>query len=145
MSDPLQPHELYSLCPWDFPARILEWVGCHFLLQGIFLTQEWNLSLLRLLPWWEHCLPLNHPGSPNYMKVKVLFSQWCLILCDPMNWFPLPGSSVHGILLVRILEWVAIHFSRGSSHPREQTWVSCTTGSFFTICATREAQIVYKT
>ena len=50
-----------------------------------------------------------------------------------------PGSSVHGIIQARILEWVAIPFSRGSSWPRDQTWVSCIAGRFFTIWATREA------
>ena len=52
-----------------------------------------------------------------------------------------PGraSSVHGILQARILEWVAISFSRGSSPPRDGTWVSCTVGEPFTIWATREA------
>ena len=50
----------------------------------------------------------------------------------------LPGSSVHGVLQARILEWVAILFSRGSSWPRDQTQVSCITGRFFTIWATRE-------
>ena len=54
----------------------------------------------------------------------VLVAQSCLTLCDPMNSSP-PGSSVHGILQERILEWVAIPFSRGSSQPRDQTWVSC--------------------
>ena len=44
----------------------------------------------------------------------------------------LPGSSVHGILQARILECVAISFSRGSSCPRNQTWVSCLAGRFFT-------------
>ena len=47
-------------------------------------------------------------------KVKVLVAQSCLILCDPMD-CSVPGSSVHGMLQVRILEWVAIPFSRGSS------------------------------
>ena len=47
----------------------------------------------------------------------------CLTLCDPMDWSP-PGSSVHGILQRRILEWVAISFSRASSQPRDQTNVS---------------------
>ena len=51
----------------------------------------------------------------------------------------LPGSSVHWIHQARILEWVAIPFSRGSSWPRDQTWVSCIAGRFFTIWATREA------
>ena len=50
-----------------------------------------------------------------------------------------PGFSVHGILQARILEWVAIPFSRGSYQPRDQTQVSCTAGRFFTIWATREA------
>ena len=52
-----------------------------------------------------------------------------------------PGSSVHGILQARILEWVAISFSRGSSQPRDQTQISCTAGRFLTIWATREAFI----
>ena len=51
----------------------------------------------------------------------------------------LPGPSVHGILQARILEWVAIPFSRGSSWPRGRTWVSHTAGKFFPIWATREA------
>ena len=46
--------------------------------------------------------------------VKVLVTQTCLTLCDPMD-CSLPGSSVHGIFQARILEWVAIPFSRGSS------------------------------
>ena len=50
-----------------------------------------------------------------------------------------PGSSVHGILLARILEWVAIPFSKWSSQPGDQTWVSCIAGRFFTIWTTREA------
>ena len=50
-----------------------------------------------------------------------------------------PGSSLHGILQPRILEWVAMLSSRGSSQPRDQTQVPFTTGRFFTIWATREA------
>ena len=56
-------------------------------------------------------------------KVKVLVTQSCLTLCSPMDCSP-PGFSVHGILQARILEWVAIPFSRGSSQPRAWTWVS---------------------
>ena len=51
-------------------------------------------------------------------------SQWCPILCDPVDCSP-PGSSVHGVSQARILEWVAISFSRGSSQPRDQTSISC--------------------
>ena len=59
------------------------------------------------------------------MKVKSEseVAQSCLALCDPMD-CSLSGSSVHGILQARILEWVAISFSRGSSQPRDQTQVS---------------------
>ena len=51
-----------------------------------------------------------------------------------------PFHTVHGILQARILEWVAIPFSRGSSQPRDWTQVSCLAGRFFTSWATREAQ-----
>ena len=53
--------------------------------------------------------------------------------------------TVHGILQVKILEWVAVPFSRGSSQPRDQTQVSRITGGFFANWATREAQEAYLT
>ena len=62
-------------------------------------------------------------------NVQVLAAQLCQTPCNPMDYNP-PGFSVHGILQARILEWEAIPFSRGSSQPRDRTWVSC---SFFTI------------
>ena len=55
--------------------------------------------------------------------------------CDTMDFSP-PGSSVHGILQARILEWVAFRFSRGSSQPTDQTQVSHTASGFFTVWAT---------
>ena len=51
-------------------------------------------------------------------EVKVLVTQSCQTLFDPVDYSTL-GSSVHGILQLRILEWVAIPFSRGSSQPRD--------------------------
>ena len=60
--------------------------------------------------------------------------QLCPILCDPMDYSP-PGSSVHGILQARILEWLAIPFSRGSSWPRDWSQLSHIAGKFFTIWA----------
>ena len=51
----------------------------------------------------------------------------CLTLCDPMD-CRLQGSSIHGILQAGVLEWVAISFSRGSSRPRDRTWVSLIAG-----------------
>ena len=53
------------------------------------------------------------------MKVKVKFLSHVLTLCDPMDWSP-PGSSVHGILQARVLEWISTAFSRGSSQPRDR-------------------------
>ena len=55
---------------------------------------------------------------------EVLVTQSCPTLCDPM--------SIHGILQARILEWVALSISRGSSPPRDQTWVSRIAGRLFT-------------
>ena len=52
---------VYVLCPWDFPGKSTG-VGCHFLPQGIFLTQGSNL---RLLHWQADSLPLSHQGSPH--------------------------------------------------------------------------------
>ena len=54
----------------------------------------------------------------HFRIVKVLVAQLCLMFCNPMDCSP-PGFSVHGILQARILEWVAIPFSRGSSQPRD--------------------------
>ena len=60
--------------------------------------------------------------------------QSCLTLCDPKDGSP-PGSSVHGILQARMLEWVPISFSRGSSQPRDRTRVSCFAGRRFILWA----------
>ena len=65
-------------------------------------------------------------------------AQSCLTLCSPMDCSP-PGSSVHGIFQARILEWVAISLSGGSSWPRDRTQVSHIAGRCFSLWATREA------
>ena len=109
-------------------------MGCLALLQGIFPTQGSNLHLLH---WQAYSLPLSHQGNPVFciagrfftigttredprflMKVKV--AQLCPALFNPMD-CSLPGSCVHRILQARILEWVAVPFSRGSSQPRSPT------------------------
>ena len=106
--------------------------------------------------FWGHCSFLLGPGAHGVLFVLStnLFpqscvsshsSEWvsevaqsCLTLCHRMD-YSLPGSSVHGILQARILKWVAISFSRGSSQPRDWIQVSCIVGRRFTIWATREA------
>ena len=107
----------------------MEWVA---ILQGIFPTQESNPHLLH---WQADSYPLYHQEGPLtatlcsdfhicqdltwalysiLSSMCVLAAQSCPTLCDPVDCSP-PGSSVHGILQARILEWVAIPFSRGSS------------------------------
>ena len=73
-----------------------------------------------------------HERNNYTLKVKMLVAQSCLTLCDPMDCSP-PGSSVHGTLQARILEWVAVLSSRGSSQLRDQTQVSHIAGRFFTV------------
>ena len=71
--------------------------------------------------------------------MKVLVAQLCPTLCNSMN-CSLPGSSIHGILQARILEWVATPCSRGSSQPRDWTQVSWIAGRFFYCLRHREDQ-----
>ena len=77
-----------------------------------------------------------------WASVSVCVCVWvthlCPTLCDHIDCSP-PGSSAHSILQARVLEWVAIPFSRGSSRPRDQTQVSRIAGRFHTVWATREA------
>ena len=70
-------------------------------------------------------------------------AQSCPTLCNPMD-CSLPGSSIHRIFQARVLEWVAISFSRGSSWPRDRTWVSRIVGRCFTIWATRGSPVHLK-
>ena len=79
----------------------------------------------------------------NIYLLSCSNSQSCLILCNLMD-CSMPGSSVHEILQARMLEWIAISFSRSSFPPRDQTWVSYIAGGFFTNWATREAKIHLK-
>ena len=63
-------------------------------------------------------------GLQGMLYLGVLFSYQVVTLCDPMDYSP-PCSSVDGIFQTRILEWVTISFSKGSSQPRDQNWVFC--------------------
>ena len=94
-----------------------------------------------LIIWAQSLRPLNtclQMRTPGLQGVVVMWSevkvaQSCPTLCDPMDY------RVHGILQARILEWVAVPFSRGSSQPRDRTQVSCIADGFFTSWAIREA------
>ena len=139
----MTPWTIYSLC--NSPGQTTG-VGSLSPLQGIFQNQGSNSGLPHCRQGLSH---LSHKGSPFYCLScrfchlltpslpspsfsEVLVAQSCLTLCNPTDCSP-PGSSVHGILQARILEWVAISFSRGSSQLRDQTQVSCIAGKSFTI------------
>ena len=88
----------------------------------------------------------NHIGATGvWLQVTSLKAKWvsesvtqsCPTLWDPVDCSS-TASSVHRILWARILEWVAISFSRGSSQPRDQIWVSRTAGGLLIFWATRE-------
>ena len=71
----------------------------------------------------------------------VLVAQSSLTLCNPMDCSP-PGSSVHGIIQAKILEWIVIPFFRDSSWTSDWSQVSCIAGKFFNVWATKETPIV---
>ena len=82
--------------------------------------------------WFLYFKECGAPNLEKYMHVcNAKLLQSCLTLCNSMDCSPL-GSFVHGILQVRILEWVAMLSSRGSSQPRDGTQVSCIAGRFST-------------
>ena len=93
--------------------------------------------------WPSACITVLVVVMPGYLwkSVKVLVAQSCLTLCNTTDCSP-PGSSLCGILQARILEQVAIPFSRRTSWSRDQTQVSYNAGGFFTVWATREALFV---
>ena len=81
MSDSLWPCGLWSArlpCPWSFPGRN-SGVGCHFLLQVIFSTQELNLSLQCLLHWQADSLPLGRQSCRGHLVRKHLLSTYCVL------------------------------------------------------------------
>ena len=83
-------------------------------IQGTFFCLLINIDLL------------SPRGKIHILKIYMVYSevgQSCPTLCDPVDCSP-PGSSVHGILQARILEWVTISLSRGSSQPKDRTQVS---------------------
>ena len=103
--------------------------------------QNFIVLMIAVTKFLSNCTKKLEGFIIHKMKVKMLVAQLCLTLHDPMD-YSQPGSSVHGILQARILECVAIPFSRGSSWLRDWTQVSCIVGRFFTNSATREAQVL---
>ena len=88
------------------------------------LSTHWGLAVSWNLLWMMYFMS-TQPGSftQGIGSAHCEVAQSCLTLCDPLD-CSLPGFSIHGILQARILEWVTISFSRGSSRPGDRTWVS---------------------
>ena len=80
----------------------------------------------------DYNLSLNPTQLNLFVFCVLLVTQLCLTFCDPMDHGP-PGSSFHGVLQAKILGWVSILFSRVSSQPMDQTWVSRIADRFFTL------------
>ena len=128
----LWKNEVASISPTDSGERIrlypiLKW------LSGVRIT--WLIFSVLLWEPIDCKRPEDRDGvfSP-WCLCCCLATQSCLTLCNSMD-CSLPGSSAHGILHARILEWVAVSSFRGSSRPRDWTCISgisCTTGRFFT-------------
>ena len=79
---------------------------------------------------WLSRFPLNLLTVNPDCSIYCPITESCSTLCEPMD-CSLPGSTTHGIFQARILEWVAIFFSRGSSQSRDWTQVSCTAGTLY--------------
>ena len=89
----------------------------------VYMTLVWfSKEMLTVLFFCCGVYTLTH--SAEDVSACVRHGQLCPTLCDPMD-CSLLGSSVHGIILARILEWVVISSSRGSAQPRDRTRVSC--------------------
>ena len=131
---------------WEAHARQLE-NSPHSLQLERACTQQWRPSTAKnkqILKKNQNTVKLKNVSCISlYVKsVVVKVAQSCLTLCNPTNHSP-PGSSVHGVLQARILQWIAMPFSRGSFWPRDRTQVSCIAGRFFTIWATRKAHVKF--
>ena len=129
----------------DFKAE----PGCS---QLMLLQHDWPCrcntnSQATCLSWpsqgkiWESYQDLEYPGEHDtegpFLSLSLFSCSVVSDSCNPMG-CSLPGSSVHAILQARIGEWLAISFSRGSSQPRNRTWVSCIASRFFTNWARRD-------
>ena len=117
-------------------AKILEWVA-FFFSRGSSHPRDW-ICISCLGRQILYCWATRESPMAPCVCVCVCVCISCSVVsdsCDPMD-YSLPGSSVHGILQARILEWVATPFSRRSSWPRDWTQVPHTAGRFFTVWAT---------
>ena len=135
-SDPMDCSLPGSSIHGIFQARVLEWVAIAFsntiMRNGIL---PFHISTYYKLNVFYVASQSSIQLLFEWLKVKV--AQSCPALCNPLD-CSLPGSSAHGILQARILEWVTIPFSRWSSQPRNWIYVSYMADRFLTVWATTE-------
>ena len=106
----------HSLCPEALIITDLALYTVVFVCMGVHIV-----VCVCMCVCIEGITKADHLLWSSSFPVLCLVTQSCPTLCDPMNYYSPPGSSVHGILQARILEWVAMPSSRGSSQPRDQT------------------------
>ena len=126
----------------------------HFTFTTMLSTGLWKYEIQASYKMTEAMNNQDYEWNKEYTNIKRILhrfdniyeidqlsevAQSCPTLCDPVD-CNLPGSSIHGILQARTLEWIAISFSRGSSWPRDWTQVSRLAGRRFNLWATRKAQ-----
>ena len=123
-------YSLYCSVIWMCCVKTAQWVGLGSVKTLNLITtqrlrkgkshvqksQSYSILVKRTLDWEAKNLNF-HSSSISYFYICCcLVAQLCLSLCNPLD-YSSPGSSVHGILQARILEWVAISFSRDLPHP----------------------------
>ena len=140
---------------WNHLSRLIHMYLPNYILNISYRVEisKWShMYILTFAIYWQILLvfPLCNVYSTKESQNLILFCRpnvLCMLVAPlcPNLWdlveCSLPSSSVHGILQARILEWVAIFFSRGCSQPRDRTRVSCLAGRSSTNWLTRESQI----
>ena len=121
----VQPLTHVLLCSVPRPAPLLHCLGNKTMAKP---SRSKSKSGLAPVPWLG---PVMGAAASWVSHGKVKIAQSCPTLCNSKDF------TVHGILLAKILEWVAFPFSRGSSQPRDQTHISCIADGFFTSWVTR--------
>ena len=142
VSDSLRRHELHAAYQSPLSkgfSRQEYWSGLTFPSPGYLRNPEIELLVSRIAVRRFTIWATREAKMISESESEV--AQSCLTLCDAVD-CSLPGSFVHGILQARILEWVAISFSRGSSRTRDRTQVSHIAGRCFNLWATREVQMI---
>ena len=132
--DPLEKEMVTHSCilAWRIP-----WMEKPGRLQSMGSQRVGQLSDFTYLLTYSHLYMTTGKTIAFIPWMKVLVIQTCMTLCDHMDCSP-PGSFVHRISQAKVLEWVAISFSRECSWTRDWTPVSCFAGRFFTVWATRK-------